>query len=228
MFKRIFDSLYKRQLIFNKQFGFRSHHLTENAVLSIIDQVQLAIEDRDYSCGIFLHFSKAFDTVNHQILLTKLDYYGVRGVPKDCFISYLSNRTQFLSLGAINSDIQLVSCGVPQGSVLGPILFLVYVNYFHNCSKLLAFHLFADDANLFFQHKELNMLEYLVNSELEKVHAWLCANKLSLNIDKSNFVIFHPIQRKLPKQVLLFINNQALTQESSIRCVGVYIDYNIS
>ena len=226
MYKRIVDFLDKTQLIYSKQFGFRSHYSTEHAVLSIIDQVQLAIEDHDYSCGIFLDFSKAFDTVNHQILLTKLDYFGIRGVVKDWFTSYLRNRTQFVSLGAVTSDIQAVSCGVPQGSVLGPLLFLIYVNDFHNYSKLLDFHLFADDANLFLQHRDINMLESLINSELEKVHTWLCANRLSLNIDKSNFVIFRPIQRKLAKQVILSINNQMLTQETSSRYLGVYIDYN--
>ena len=124
MYKRIIDFLNKRQLIYSKEFGFRSHYSTEYAVLSIIDQVLLATDSNHYSCGIFLDFSKAFDTVNHQISLTKLDYYGIRGVVKDWFTSYyLSNRKQFVSLGAINSSTQTVSCGVPQGSVLGPLLF---------------------------------------------------------------------------------------------------------
>ena len=118
MYKRIIDFLNKRQIIYSKQFGFRSHYSTEYAVLSIIDQVQLAIESHDYSCGIFLDFSKAFDTVNHQIPLRNLDYYGIRGVVKDWFTSYLSNRSQFVSLGAINSDTQTVSCGVPKGQCL--------------------------------------------------------------------------------------------------------------
>ena len=130
MFNRLADFLEKRHLIYNKQFGFRSHHSTDHAVLSIIDQVQKAIEDRDYPCGIFLDFSKAFDTVNHNILLSKLEFYGIRGVFKDLFTSYLRNRMQMMSLASVNSDIQTVCCGVPQGSVLGPLLFLIILMTF--------------------------------------------------------------------------------------------------
>ena len=118
-------------------------------------------------------------------------------------------RIQTVSLGSVNSDIQTVCCGVPQGSVLGPPLFLIYINDFHNCSELLDFHLFADDANLFFKHKDINILEGKINSELANVHIWLSANKLSLNIKKSNFVIFHPVQKRISKKVILFINNQS-------------------
>ena len=118
-------------------------------------------------------------------------------------------RIQTVWLGSENFDIQTVCCGVPQGSVPGPPLFLIYINDFHNCSETLDFHLFADDANLFFKHKDINILESEINSELANVHIWLSANKLSLNIEKSNFVIFHPVQKRIPKNAILFINNQS-------------------
>ena len=94
--------------------------------------------------------SKAFDTVNHDILITKLEHYGIRGIAKDWFKSYLSDRKQYVSVRGVNSNEEHISCGVPQGSVLGPLLFLLYINDFGNCSDLFDFHMFADDANLFF------------------------------------------------------------------------------
>ena len=106
-----------------------------------------------------MDFSKAFDTGNRNILIEKLDYYGIRGVTKDWFISYLTNRYQYVSLGQTESDPHHVSCSVPQGSVLGPLLFLVDINDLSNCSEILDFHLYADDANLFYKHKNLKVLE---------------------------------------------------------------------
>ena len=148
------------------------------------------------SCGIFLDFSKAFDTVDHDILIEKLDFYGIRGIAKDWFVSYLSDRQQFVTVNGVKSDLTSISCGIPQGSVLGPILFLLYINDFHLCSALFDFHLFADDANLFYRHKDIKLWQQNINDELKNVSLWLCSNKLSLNIEKSNFVIFHPLQKK--------------------------------
>ena len=108
---------------------------------------------------------------------------------------------QTVSLGSVNSDIQTVCCGVPQGSVLGPLLFLIYINDFHNCSELLDFHLFADDASLFFKHKDINILESEINSELANVHIWLSANQLSLNIEKSNLSFFIQCKNEFPKRL---------------------------
>ena len=152
--------------------------------MCIIDRIQKVIDDRNYSCGIFLDFSKAFDTINHNILIRKLQHYGVRGLALDWFISYLSNRNQVVTVNGVQSELLSISCGIPQGSVLGPILFLLYINDFLKCSKLFDFHLFADDANLFYENKNISVLETTVNAEPNRVYDWLCANMLSLNIQK--------------------------------------------
>ena len=125
MFKRLTCFIEKHNILCDRQFGFREKHSTSHSTLLIADRVQQAIENGKYSCGIFLDFSKAFDTVNHNILLKKLDHYRVRGTAKAWFISYLSNRKQHVSVGTSKSDDLYITHGVPQGSVLGPLLFLL-------------------------------------------------------------------------------------------------------
>ena len=140
---RLVSFLEKNKILLKNQFGFRSNHSTDYALLSIIDKIQT-----DFSCGIFLDFSKAFDTVNHKILIEKLDFYGIRGIAKNWSISYLSSRKEYVTINNSSSDLFTIPCGIPRGSVLGPTLLLIYINDFHLCSSL-EFHLFEDDANLF-------------------------------------------------------------------------------
>ena len=127
-------------------------------------------------------------------MIKKLEHYGFRGLVKQWFISYLSERRQTVTLNSVMSKECSVSCGIPQVSVLGPLLFLLYINDFIKSFSSFDFHLFADDANLFYEAKNLLALEATENSELRNVYIWLCAKRLSLNIDKSNYVFF--IRRK--------------------------------
>ena len=217
----------KKNILYGNQFGFRSNYSTDHALLSITDKIQRAIEGKNYSCGIFLDLSKAFDTVDHSILIKKLEHYGLRGTAKNWFLSYLSNRRQFVSVGGTNSDQLPISCGVPQGSVLGPLLFLLYINDFHNCSDVLDFHLFADDSNLFYNNKNLKTLESVLNIELTHIQTWLCANKLSINIDKSNFVMFHPPQKRMPFTMKFLIHDRPLNEKECIKYLGVMIDHTL-
>ena len=129
MCSRLLKFLEKNNIFFDNQFGFRRGHSTEHAILSIVDKIQRAIDDKEFSCGMFLDFSKAFDTINHDIL-EKLELYGIRGIARTWFISYLANRQQTVSVNNVTSTPVNISCGVPQGSVLGPILFLLYILYF--------------------------------------------------------------------------------------------------
>ena len=138
------------------------------------------------------------------------------------------SRKQFVAVNAYKSDLSPIVCGVPQGSVLGPLLFLLYINDFKNSSNLLDFHLFADDSNLFYSNKKLTLLENHINTELQHIYKWLCLNKLSLNIDKSNFVIFHPPQRKLTYTVKISINSTYLLNKNCIKYLGIMIDTNLN
>ena len=228
MYNRIISFLDKFSILHNNQFGFRSQHSTTQALLLLTDKIQRSIDKGMYCSGIFLDLCKAFDTVNHKILLTKLEYYGIRGVSNDWFSSYLSNRRQFVSLSGINSDYQTITCGVPQGSVLGPLLFLLYINDMPKCSNILEFHLFADDTNLFLNNPNILNLETDLNIELEKVSQWLYANKLSLNIDKTNFVVFHSPQRRIMHNMNLRISNTSIKSDTRVKYLGLILDSNLN
>ena len=140
---------------------------------------------------------KAFDTVDHKILLHHLEHYGICGVCNDWFMSYLSDHKQFVSINCYNSDLMPVTCGVPQGSILGPRLFLIYINDLHKAIQYYKVHHFADDTNLFHTNKSVKNLKKLVNCDMKQLNNWLTAYKISLNVEKTEPVIF-----KSPRKVL--------------------------
>ena len=158
----------------------------------MVESIRTNMDKRLFSCGVFIDLKKAFDTVDHKILLDKLNYYGLRGIDNQWFSSYFTNRTQTTEINSFISDKEVVSCSVPQGSVSGPLLFLIYVNDIQYCSRKLKFFLFAD---VLYSHENLKTLELIVNIELNNLFNWLTANKLTLNRKKSNFVIFRPYRR---------------------------------
>ena len=133
--------------------------------------------------------------MNHKILLSKLEHYGVRGSLLKWFESYLTDRKQYVFLNGVSSETLLMTCSVPQGSVLGPLLFLIYINDLPNISDKLKFFLFADDTNMYYESNDLIEIEKTVNKELKKFSQWLNLNRLALNVGKTNFVIFRSTKR---------------------------------
>ena len=152
-------------LIYNLQFGFRQQYSTSLALISITENIRKALHDGNTNCGVFVDLQKAFDTVDHQILLAKLNHYGIRGVSNDWFKSYLSNRSQYVSINGYESGLAAINCGVPQGSVLGPLLFLLYINDLNQAIKFCKAHHFADDTNLLCLSTSIKKLNKLINTD---------------------------------------------------------------
>ena len=184
---------------------------------------------KEVASGIFLDLSKAFDTVNHKILLQKLENYGIREIALSWVTSYLNNRKQFVQFNTVNSSENIIKCGIPQGSILGPLLFILYINDISNASNLLRFILFADDTNVYYSGKNTSDVSNVLNQEMERVSDWLIANQLSINFKKTNYVIFKPRQKRLNlTNFSLKIKNNLIERKSSIKFLGVIIDEHLS
>ena len=166
--------------------------------------------------------------MDHYILLQKLKHLGLDNQALGWFSSYLEPRLQFVAYKGVNSPPLVTKCGVPQGSILGPLLFLIYINDLANVSDLLSKILFADDTSLFYSHSDPKTLMKVVNEELEKIAKWFKINKLSLNIKKTNFILFGQNHKKNPINITVLIDNVSITKVKSTRFLGVLIDENIS
>jgi hypothetical protein len=149
MYNRLLNYLNVDDVLVDNQYGFRENHSTSLALIRMVNNISEELDNKNYSLGLFIDLSKAFDTVDHKLLIKKMYHYGVRGISLDWFTDYLANRTQYVSLNSVNSKLLPVTCGVLQGSILGPLLFILFINDIVSTSKLIDFIMFADDTNLF-------------------------------------------------------------------------------
>ena len=228
MFKRLYDFLEKNKCLYDLQFGFRSKHSTSHALITITEQIRNALDKGEQACGIFIDLQKAFDTVNHKILVDKLAHYGVRGVTNNWFTSYLSDRHQYVTIQGFKSNTNRINHGVPQGSVLGPLLFLIYINDLHNAIIYSKVYHFADDTHFLNINPSVKKIQKQMNVDLKLLYKWLLANMISLNCSKTELIIFKPNRSNEKLQYNIKINGHTIPPSNSIKYLGVYLDNKLS
>ena len=198
IYSRLIKYIDKSNILYKYQYGFRKKHSTEHALIELIDQIRSSFGDKQMTCGIFIDLSKAFDTVNHKILLHKLEHYGIRGKALELFKSYLENRKQYVQIDNCKSNTRPITCGVPQGSVLGPLLFLLFINDLPMCCPEGKTRLFADDTTIFYHSNNINDIISKGKIIMTQLTTWFKSNKLTLNADKSSITIFRSSKKAFP------------------------------
>ena len=228
--------LNNQNLFYKHQYGFRPKHSTIHPIIHLLNECAEASNSspKKMTMSIFCDLSKAFDVISHPILLKKLEYYGLRGIVKDWLRSYLSDRTQYVEFDIGKSSINKIKCGVPQGSILGPLLYLIYVNDIPKSTKasLLSF---ADDTSLFISKSNIDDLFASANEEINNLYEWFCANKLSLNAKKTKYIVIRaPHFNCNFEHLKVSIKNTELCQigttfeEQSTKFLGIYLDEFLS
>ena len=202
---------------------------TDLALLELSDKIAESIDEKKYTIGIFVDLSKAFDTLNHDILLQNFSRYGIRGIANNWFQKYLRERQQYVMFINVASIKCEITTAVLQGSILDPLLFLLYINDIYRSSEILKFILYADDTNIFYSCEILDQLSEVVNWELRGVMQWFRANRLSVNLKKTNFVVFGSSGRtRKNDKCELFLDNIKILRTEKAKFLGVIIHDNLS
>ena len=221
---RLYSFLTRYNILYDSQYGFRNKHSTINAITEFTNDIMSSFDMKHTSLAVYLDLSKAFDTIDHSILLKKMEHYGIRGITLEWFKSYLNQRVQYVTYKSTNSKSLNIPCGVPQGSVLGPLLFILYSNDIPNSLKYSKSILFADDTTVYISGEDVTDLFRCLNHDLSKLNDWFKANKLSLNVNKTNYILFNKNTAVLPPDVCLYIGTDKLEQVRCTKFLGLHID----
>ena len=231
MYIQLYTFFNVNNLLSEQQYGFRSQHSTELACIKLVDYILKEmdnIRDMKIPTSIFLDLSKAFDTLNFDILLCKLKYYGIDGISLNLIKSYLTNRFQYVQFENSESGLREIKTGIPQGSILGPLFFSIVINDLVNSRTKFRFLMYADDTTIYFNLDDFPLVnrEFEINCELEKVNTWLKLNKLSINVDKTKCMFFHKRRPITPLQFSM--NNRAIDVVENFNYLGIILDANMS
>ena len=226
--KRLNSFLEHNDIFYSSQFGFRDNHSTTHALIKMTDQIKEACDRGLYACGVYLDLKKAFDTVNHKILLSKLNHYGIRGIANDWFKSFLVNRTQYTNINGSNSNPEKVMYGVPQGSLLGPLLFIIFINDLNVSIKSSKVHQLADDTNLLLANKSLKQKNKLINHDLALLVQWLRSNKISLNTSKTEILLFRPKGKTITKHLNFRISGEKIKTSTTVKYLRVLLHEHLN
>ena len=230
LYDQFYEYLTSNNLLSKQQFGFRRFHSTMSTLLDCTNEWYINMDRGLYNLVVFLDLKKAFDTVDHVLLLAKLELYGVTGLALNSFKSYFAERLQVCSVNGKLSNPRIVNCGVPQGSILGPLLFLVYINDLPNCLQFTSARLFADDTNITVSGKSIEEMERTINLDLLNVKEWLLANKLSLNIVKTEYLMIgspHNIKH-LSSEPNVCVGNESIERVQVTKALRVQLDEHLA
>ena len=229
LYNQLYDYFNSNNLLAEEQYGFRTNHSTEYAAVKLVDNVSKEMELGNTPTALYIDLSKAFDTLSFDILLYKLNYYGIKDNAFKLLKNYLTNRRQYVVYNSQNSETLDISTGVPQGSILGPLFFSICINDLITVSNKLKFIMYADDTTIYFNLEDFDPynLERDINNELEKITLWLKLNKLSLNVQKNKLMIFHRRQKQI-NELNISINGTDIERVESFNFLGLHIHESLS